>query len=114
MNKDEEINNLIIETIESNCDINIISKLVYLYFKENDIINDNYSKIRIAISECIFDLFKDKSTEYLEKKNKYEENTKEWIENNEKYLKIYNIALKLKDAKFKDNIMKLYKKWRSN
>jgi len=104
MNNKEEINQLVNYTIENNFLIDDIAKLVYIVFKDNEKINKNISKIRIEISETIFMLYINKLCEC------YNEESEEWKKNRKRYVKIYDMSLKLKDAKFKDKIMKSYMK----
>lgn len=104
MDKDK-INELVKNAIENNFNENIISELVFLFFKDDKKTNE---RIRIGISEEIFYLFMNIAEDFNNNSSKLEENSKEWIENKEMYAKISNLALKLKDAKFKDKIMKIY------
>jgi len=110
MNNKEEINQLVNYTIENNFLIDDIAKLVYIVFKDNEKINKNISKIRIEISETIFMLYINKLCECYNEGNNYNEESEEWKKNRKRYVKIYDMSLKLKDAKFKDKIMKSYMK----
>jgi len=105
----DEINILVVDAIKNDFnDILIISKIVFLYFKNDKKIIDSYEKIRIGISEEIFQLFINIANFYNKKANDYDECSKEWRENKEMYVKILELSLKLKDAKFKDKIMNSY------
>ena len=105
----DEINILVVDAIKNDFnDILIISKIVFLYFKNDKKIIDSYEKIRIGISEEIFQLFINIANFYNKNANDYDECSKEWRENKEMYVKILELSLKLKDAKFKDKIMNSY------
>jgi hypothetical protein len=84
----EELKILIKKAIDDDFNEIIISQIVFLYYK-ND--KKNIDKIRIGISEEIFELFMNFADE-----------------NKEMYDKIHELCLKLKDAKFKDKVMKHY------
>lgn len=101
----EDINELVIKAIQNNFNENTISQIVFLYFKNDKKIIDSYEKIRIGISEDIFNLFMNIANNYNENSKKYVEFSNEWRENKEMYVKIFELSLKLKDAKFKDKIM---------
>jgi hypothetical protein len=101
----EEINKLVIKAIENDFNEKTISQIVFLYFKNDKKIIDCYEKIRIGISEEIFNLFMDIANKFNDNANNYDECSKEWRENKEMYVKIFELSLKLKDAKFKDKIM---------
>ncbi len=109
MDKDE-LDKLIKIAIEEEFNEIIISQIVFLYYKDDITIIKNYDKIRIGISEEIFELFMNIANNFEEKSMNLEENSKEWREYREIYVKICQLVLKLKDAKFKDNIMKIIKK----
>jgi hypothetical protein len=74
------MNDLIKEVVKNGLNENDVSQVVFLYFKDK---KTNIEKIRIAISEEIFELFMNVAEDK-------------------------EICLKLKDAKFKDKIMKSY------
>jgi len=74
------MNDLIKEVVKNGLNENDVSRVVFLYFKDK---KTNIEKIRIAISEEIFELFMNVAEDK-------------------------EICLKLKDAKFKDKIMKSY------
>lgn len=101
----EDINKLVIKAIENDFNEKTISQIVFLYFKDDKRIIDSYEKIRIGISEEIFNLFMNIANSFNENSNKYDEFSQEWRENKEMYVKIFELSLKLKDAKFKDKIM---------
>ena len=101
----EDINKLVIKAIENDFNEKTISQIVFLYFKDDKRIIDSYEKIRIGISEEIFKLFMNIANSFNENSNKYDEFSQEWRENKEMYVKIFELSLKLKDAKFKDKIM---------
>lgn len=75
-----DIDKLVEIAIKNNFNENTICEIVLLYFGNEC----NYDKVRIGISEDIFNLF----MKYVDEKNEF--------------------VLKLKDAKFKDKIMKAY------
>ena len=52
-----DINILVNKAIENGFNENTISQIVFLYFKNNKKIDESYEKIRIGISEEIFNLF---------------------------------------------------------
>lgn len=104
MDKDK-LNELIKNAIETNFNENIISELIFLYFKDDKKTNE---KIRIAISEEFFYLFMNIADDFNNMANDLEENSIEWRTNKEMYIKICNLALKLKDANYKDRVMKIY------
>jgi hypothetical protein len=106
----EELKKLMKIAIENDFNEITISQIVFLYFKDDMKTIKNYDKIRIGISEEIFNLFINFADDFNKNAKEYEENTKEWRENREMYVKINNLILKLKDAKIKDNIMKIIKK----
>ena len=101
----EEINKLVIKAIDNDFNEKTISQIDFLYFKNDKKIIDCYEKIRIGISEEIFNLFMDIANKFNDNANNYDECSKEWRENKEMYVKIFELSLKLKDAKFKDKIM---------
>jgi hypothetical protein len=109
MDKDE-LNKLLKNAIETDFNEIIISQIVFLFFKDDINKNKNFDKIRIGISEEIFNLFINLANDFDKNAKNYQENTNEWRENKEIYFKIYEFVLKLKDAKFKDNIMKKIRK----
>jgi hypothetical protein len=101
----EDINILAIKAIENDFNEKIISQIVFLYFKNDKKIIDCYEKIRIGISEEIFNLFMNIANNFNELSKGYDEGSIEWRKNKEMYVKIFELSLKLKDAKFKDKIM---------
>jgi len=103
--ENEDINKLVIKAIENDFAENTISQIVFLYFKNDKKIIDSYEKIRIGISEEIFNLFMNIANNYNKNSKNYEEGSSEWRKNKEMYVKIFELSLKLKDAKFKDKIM---------
>lgn len=105
---EKELDKLINIAIKEELNENIISEIIFLYFKDDKKIIENYDKIRIKISEDIFNLFINIANDYDNNAKKFNINSNEWKINKEKYINICNLALKLKDAKFKDKIMKSY------
>lgn len=103
--ENEDINKLVIRAIENDFAENTISQIVFLYFKNDKKIIDSYEKIRIGISEEIFNLFMNIANNYNKNSKNYDEGSSEWRKNKEMYVKIFELSLKLKDAKFKDKIM---------
>lgn len=101
----EDIDKLVIKAIENDFNEKTISQIVFLYFKNDKKIIDCYEKIRIGISEEIFNLFMKIANNFNDNAKNYDECSKEWRENKEMYVKIFELSLKLKDAKFKDKIM---------
>jgi hypothetical protein len=101
----EDIDKLVVKAIENDFNEKTISQIVFLYFKNDKKIIDCYEKIRIGISEEIFNLFMKIADSFNDNANNYDECSKEWRENKEMYVKIFELSLKLKDAKFKDKIM---------
>jgi len=101
----EDIDKLVIKAIENDFNEKTISQIVFLYFKNDKKIIDCYEKIRIGISEEIFNLFMKIADGFNDNAKNYDECSKEWRENKEMYVKIFELSLKLKDAKFKDKIM---------
>jgi hypothetical protein len=101
----EDIDKLVIKAIENDFNEKTISQIVFLYFKNDKKIIDCYEKIRIGISEEIFNLFMKIANNFNDNAKNYDECSKEWRENKELYVKIFELSLKLKDAKFKDKIM---------
>lgn len=100
---------LIKRAIENDFDEKTIYNLIFEFYKDNKETFGNYDKLRIGISEEIFRLFRRVADNFNKIANEYEENSQEWRENKEMYIKIYNLSLKLKDANYKDKIMKFYK-----
>lgn len=103
--ENEDINKLVIKAIDNDFNEKTISQIVFLYFKNDKKIIDCYEKIRIGISEEIFNLFMNIANNYNKNSKNYDEGSSEWRENKEMYVKIFELSLKLKDAKFKDKIM---------
>jgi hypothetical protein len=101
----EDIDKLVIKAIENDFNEKTIAQIVFLYFKNDKKIIDCYEKIRIGISEEIFNLFMNIADNFNDNAKNYDECSKEWRENKQMYVKIFELSLKLKDAKFKDKIM---------
>jgi hypothetical protein len=101
----EDIDKLVVKAIENDFNEKTISQIVFLYFKNDKKIIDCYEKIRIGISEEIFNLFMKIADSFNDNAKNYDECSKEWRENKEMYVKIFELSLKLKDAKFKDKIL---------
>jgi|688.fasta_scaffold1602318_1 hypothetical protein len=101
----EDIDKLVIKAIENDFNEKTIAQIVFLYFKNDKKIIDCYEKIRIGISEEIFNLFMNIADSFNDNAKNYDECSKEWRENKQMYVKIFELSLKLKDAKFKDKIM---------
>jgi hypothetical protein len=97
------------EIIDKNGDVGLMTKLVFTRFKDDKNF-DNLDKIRIGISEEIFRMFMGKAEYYRNEAYRYEEGTEERRDNYSNYVKIYEISLKLKDANYKDKIMRNYGK----
>lgn len=98
---------LIIKAIENNFDEKTIYQFIFEFYKDDKETFGNYDKIRIGISEEIFRLFMKIAEDFEKKANNYDEYSQEWRDNKMMYIKIYNLCLKLKDAKYKDKVMKL-------
>jgi len=97
------------DIIDNNGDVNMMTKLIYLTFKDDKNF-DNLDKIRVGISEEIFRKFMGKAEYHKKEADKYDDDTDERKTHIDNYLKIYDISLKLKDANYKDRIMRSYKK----
>ena len=97
------------EIIDKNGDVSLMTNLIFSRFKDDKNF-DNLDKIRISISEEIFRMFMGKAEYYLNEAHKYDEGTQERMDNYMNYVKIYEISLKLKDANYKDRIMRNYGK----
>ena len=72
----EEINKLVIKAIENDFNEKTISQIVFLYFKNDKKIIDCYEKIRIGISEEIFNLFMDIANKFNDNANNNDECSK--------------------------------------
>jgi hypothetical protein len=97
------------EIIDKNGDIGLMTNLIFSVFKDDKNF-DNLDKIRVGISEEIFRMFMGKAEYYRNEAYRYEEGTEERMENYANYVKIYEMSLKLKDANYKDKIMRNYGK----
>ena len=78
----EDIDKLVIKAIENDFNEKTISQIVFLYFKNDKKIIDCYEKIRIGISEEIFNLFMKIADGFNDNSKNYDECSKEWRENN--------------------------------
>jgi len=103
------MNELIKKAIENNFDERTIYQIVFEFYKDKKEIFESYDKIRIGISEEIFRIFMKIADDFNKQANIYDECSQEWRENKEMYIRIYNLCLKLKDANYKDKVMKFYK-----
>ncbi len=74
----EDINILAIKAIENDFNEKIISQIVFLYFKNDKKIIDCYEKIRIGISEEIFNLFMNIANNFNELSKGYDEGIGYW------------------------------------
>ncbi len=97
------------EIIDKNGDIGLMTNLIFSVFKDDKNF-DNLDKIRVGISEEIFRMFMGKAEYYRNEAYRYEEGTEERRDNYANYVKIYEMSLKLKDANYKDKIMRNYGK----
>jgi len=103
------MNELIKKAIENNFHEKTIYQFVFEFYKDDKETFESYDKVRIGISEEIFRIFMKIAEDFEKRANVYDECSQEWRDNKMMYIKIYNLCLKLKDANYKDKVMKFYK-----